>query len=215
MAHHELPVPPHFNTDKVGEVWRVPYQERAEEAARWAKAHHIPPAEKDKFRICLVLVDMQNTFCIPGFELYVGGRSGTGAVDDSRRLCPFIYRNLNLITRIVPTMDTHHALQIFHSIYLVNEKGEQPKPYTLISEEDVKQGIWRFNAAVSQSLGITEAYGQRHLCTRAAAEGGGNMISPYGPIMPCWGVSAMPWSRQWRRRSFSMEWPATASRTSM
>ncbi len=163
MAHRELPVPPHFNADKVSEVWRVPYQERAEEAARWAKAHHIPPAEKDKFRICLVLVDMQNTFCIPGFELYVGGRSGTGAVDDSRRLCPFIYRNLNLITRIVPTMDTHHALQIFHSIYLVNDKGEQPKPYTLISEEDVKQGIWRFNAAVSQSLGITEAYGQRHL----------------------------------------------------
>ncbi|MFQ6014917.1 MAG: isochorismatase, partial [Anaerolineae bacterium] len=90
MAHRDLPIPPHFDPDKVGEVWKVPYQERAEEAERWARQHNIQPAANDSFKTCLVAVDVQNTFCIPGFELFVGGRSGTGAVDDNRRLCEFI-----------------------------------------------------------------------------------------------------------------------------
>ena len=61
---------------------------------------------------------MQNTFCTPGFELFVAGRSGTGALDDSRRLCEFVYRNLGSLTQIVPTLDTHQALQIFHRALL-------------------------------------------------------------------------------------------------
>ncbi|MCK4451769.1 MAG: isochorismatase, partial [Anaerolineae bacterium] len=110
MAHRKLPVPPHFDPHKVDEVWKVPYEERAEEAEEWAKLHNIQPVANDRFRICLVAVDVQNTFCIPGFELFVGGRSGTGAVDDNRRLCEFIYRNLDVITHIAPTMDTHQAM---------------------------------------------------------------------------------------------------------
>jgi nicotinamidase-related amidase len=163
MNRKDLPLPPHFNRDKVGEVWRVPYQERAEQAEKWAKQRKLQPAANDKFRICLLLVDVQNTFCIPGFELYVGGRSGTGAVDDNRRLCEFIYRNLDRITEICPTMDTHQALQIFHSIFLVNDKGEHPGPFTLVSEEDVKKGIWKFNPSVGHSLKFDEADGQRYL----------------------------------------------------
>src|SRR3989304_4362777 len=97
MARKELPIPPHFNPDRVSEVWRVPYQQRAEEAERWARENDLRPASSDKFRISLVPVDVQNTFCIPGFELFVGGRSGTGAVEDNRRLSQFIYRNLAVI----------------------------------------------------------------------------------------------------------------------
>lgn len=163
MAHRELPVPPHFDADRVGEVWKVPYEERAREAARWAGRRGILPAAQDRFKICLVAVDVQNTFCIPGFELYVGGRSGTGAVDDNRRLCEFIYRNLAVITQICPTMDTHQAMQIFHAMYLVNDLGEYPPPFTIVSEEEVRKGVWRFNPAAAPSLQIDEAYGQRHL----------------------------------------------------
>ena len=109
---------------RVGEVWRVPYEERAREAPAWAAAHGVGPAAEDSFRLCLLAVDVQNTFCVPGFELFVGGRSGTGAVDDNRRLCEFLYRNLGAITQIVPTLDTHHAMQIFHPIWLVDEHGK-------------------------------------------------------------------------------------------
>lgn len=159
----KLTFPSHLNIDKVGEVWRVPYQERAEEAERWAEKHSLRPAGDDKFRICLLLVDVQNTFCIPEFELFIAGRSGMGAVDDNRRLTEFIYRNLGVITQISPTMDTHQVIQIFHTIYLINDKGEHPSPFTLISEEDIKQGVWRFNPGIRRFLGVTEEYGQDYL----------------------------------------------------
>lgn len=110
-----------------------------------------------------MLVDVQNTFCIPGFELYVAGRSGTGAVDDNRRLCEFIYRNLGAITQVTATMDTHHAMQIFHAIFLVGENGEHPAPYTNVSAGDVRTGKWRFNPTLADHFGISVEQGQERL----------------------------------------------------
>jgi nicotinamidase-related amidase len=169
----ELPVPAHFEPDRVGEVWRVSYEDRAREAAAWAEEHGIRPAADDSLRVCLLAVDVQNTFCIPGFELFVAGRSGTGAVDDSRRLCEFVYRNLATITQIVPSLDTHQAMQIFHAIWLVDEQGNHPEPYTLVSADDVEAGRWRVNEAVAEALGIGADYAARHLAhyTRRLAEG--------------------------------------------
>jgi nicotinamidase-related amidase len=170
----ELPVPAHFDPERVGEVWRVPYEDRARDASAWAEEHGIGPAAEDSLRICLLAVDVQNTFCIPGFELFVAGRSGTGAVDDNRRLCEFLYRNLGTITQIFPSLDTHHAMQVFHAIWLVDEHGDHPEPYTLVSPEDVATGRWRMNEAVADALGIDADYARRHLehYTRRLAEGG-------------------------------------------
>src|SRR5215218_5742989 len=167
-------VPAHFDPARVGEVWRVPYEERAVEAAAWAREHDLRAAADDAFRLALVVVDVQNTFCVPGFELFVGGRSGTGAVDDNRRLCEFLYRNLDAITQILPTMDTHQATQIFHALWLVDENGEPPPPYTLVSAEDVERGVWRLNSEAARTLGIDPAYGERHLLdyVRRLEEGG-------------------------------------------
>jgi nicotinamidase-related amidase len=170
----ELPLPAHFEPSRVGEVWRVRYEDRAREAPAWAERHGLGPAFDDTSRVCLLAVDVQNTFCIPEFELFVAGRSGTGAIDDSRRLCEFVYRNLGVITQIVPSLDTHHALQVFHAIWLVDEQGNHPAPYTLVSAEDVEAGRWRANPAVARALGIDADYLQRHLAhyTRQLAEGG-------------------------------------------
>ena len=167
-------MPPHFDPDRVGEVWRVDYERRARDAAAWAAEHDIRPASEDSPRVCLLAVDVQNTFCIPGFELFVGGRSGTGAVDDSRRLCEFVYRNLGTITQVFPSLDTHHAMQVFHAIWLVDEAGNHPEPYTLVSAEDVESGRWRVNEAVADALGLDRGYAARHLAhyTRALAGGG-------------------------------------------
>jgi len=158
-----LPLPAHYDPDKVDQVFQVAYQQRERDALAWATQFQIQPAATDTFKIGLIAVDVQNTFCIPGFELYVGGHTGTGAVDDTRRLCEFIYRNLGCITQIIPTMDTHHAAQIFHSLYLVNERGEHPAPYTLVSAEDVQSSKWKFNPALAPSLGTTAEDGQRNL----------------------------------------------------
>ncbi len=158
-----LPIPAFFNADRVGEVWRVPYQEREAEAKAWARLHRISPASEDIQKIALVLIDVQNTFCIPGFELFVGGSSGIGAVEDNRRLCEFIYHHLNIITTIVATLDTHRAFQIFHPLMIVNENGEHPSPMTTITVKDVREGKWKFNPEASFSLGMSAEEGQRQL----------------------------------------------------
>jgi nicotinamidase-related amidase len=96
---------------------------------------------------------VQNTFCIPDFELFVGGKTGNGAVEDNQRLCEFIYRHLGVITTIIPTLDTHTAMQIFHPIFWVNAQGEHPTPAaTNITPTDIEQGIWQVNPAVAHSL---------------------------------------------------------------
>ena len=149
----QLPLPSHFDAAKVGTVWRVPYQDRAVEAREWAKKYSIHPAAEDKRRICLLLIDVQNTFCIPEFELFVGGKSGMGAVEDNVRLCEFIYRNLGAISAIAPTMDTHTAMQIFHPIFWINKAGEHPTPAaTNITPEDIQQGTWKVNPAIADSI---------------------------------------------------------------
>ena len=163
MSPSNLPLPPHFNPDLAGEVRRAPYQSLAQAARLWAAQHGLPPAAEDPRRIALIAIDMQNTFCLPEFELFVGGRSGRGAVEDVRRLCEFIYRELGTITKIFTTLDSHQAMQIFHPVFLVDRDGEHPAPMTLVSHEDVREGRWKFNPAIARSLGIDPAYGQQHL----------------------------------------------------
>jgi nicotinamidase-related amidase len=158
--HPELPIPEHYESQKVGQVWRVPYEQRAEAARAWAKTHHLHPHEDDTFKLALVLIDFQNTFCIPGFELFVSGRSGTGAVDDSTRLVEFIYRNLGAISHITLTLDTHQATQIFHPIFLEDEQGNHPAPYTLVTAEDIESGRWKFNENLADDMGISADGGQ-------------------------------------------------------
>jgi nicotinamidase-related amidase len=169
----ELPVPAHFDPSQVDEVWRVAYEDRAREAREWAREHGLTPAAKDPFRVCLLAVDVQNTFCIPDSELFVRGRSGRGAVDDSRRLVEFMYRNLGAISQVLPSLDTHHAMQVFHAIWLVDEHGNHPAPYSLVSAEDVETGRFRVNPAIAEALELDLDYAQRHLAhyTRRLSEG--------------------------------------------
>ena len=191
-----LPIPPHFDPDAVGEVWRVSYEDRAHEAEAWALEEGLEPAADDAFRICLVAVDVQNTFCIPAFELFVAGRSGTGAIDDNRRLCEFVYRNLDAITQIVPTLDTHQAMQVFHAIWLVDEEGNHPEPFTLVSAEDVAAGRWQVDTAVAEALELDLDYARRHLqhYTRALEESGKYQLTiwPYHAMLGGIGHALVP-----------------------
>lgn len=158
-----LPIPPHYQPEKVETVWRVPYEERAAQALEWRRRHHIERATDSSPRIAIFLVDVQNTFCIPDHELFVGGRTGRGAVEDNRRLCEFIYRNLAGVSKIAMTLDTHLTHQIFFSSFLIGEDGGVPPPYTLVSKEDVQKGRWQFNPDIAPSLGLTPEQGQKHL----------------------------------------------------
>ncbi len=170
----ELPLPPHFDPARLPEVWRVDYEARFRDARAWAEEHAIAPAARDERRVCLLAVDVQNTFCTPGFELFVAGRSGTGALEDSERLCGFLYRNLAVVTEVVVTMDTHQAFQIFHAPFLVDDHGRHPDPYTLVTAADVAAGRWRVDAEAAELLGIAGERADAHLraYVEALARGG-------------------------------------------
>jgi nicotinamidase-related amidase len=161
MKNSLLPIPDFFDARNVSTVWRIPYEERAKEARQWSERHQLRPASADSTKTWLMLIDVQNTFCIPSFELYVGGRSGRAAVEDNIRLCEFIYRNLGDITHITATMDTHMAMQIFHAIFFVDQHGNHPVPYTDIHASELRDGKWTFNPALSAQFDIAQDYGQQ------------------------------------------------------
>jgi nicotinamidase-related amidase len=170
----ELPLPPHVDLERLGDVWRVEYEARFRDALDWSRENGIPAAAGDAQRVCLLLVDVQNTFCTPGFELFVAGRSGTGSLDDNGRLCTFLYRNLAAITEIVVTLDTHQAFQIFHAPFLVDDEGRHPDPYTLVTADAVIGGRWRVDPAAAELLGLepTRAGGHLRAYVEALASGG-------------------------------------------
>ncbi len=184
----DLPIPEHFDPERVGELWRIDYARLAPAAREWARRHGIRQEAEDELRVCLLLVDVQNTFCLPDYELFVAGRSGIGAVEDNVRVCRFIYRNLGTITAIRATLDTHNAFQIFHPAFWVDEAGDHPEPMTVIELEDVERGRWRVNPLVAPNLDYDardelDAYA-RHYVRRLAETGKyALMIWPYHALL--------------------------------
>jgi nicotinamidase-related amidase len=190
----QLPIPQHFQPETVGEIWRVPYQDRSSAAKSWAKKHQLIPTVQTQSNVRLLLIDIQNTFCIPDFELFVGGRSGRGAIEDNTRLCEFIYRNLGGIDQIIVTLDTHHLHQIFHPIFWINEQGGHPTPaVTTISLEDVKSGKWRVNPEFSdESPEQLQAYALHYV--QQLSDGGKYplLIWPYHAMLGGIGHALVP-----------------------
>lgn len=177
-------IPEHFDPEKVGDVFRVPYEKLARDARRWREQHAVAPSSRDAYRVGLLLVDVQNTFCIPEFELFVAGRSGKAAVDDNKRLCRFIYEHLDRITRIHATLDTHKAMQIFHSAFLVDAAGEHPEPMTVVTLDDVASGRWKVSPRAVESIpGCDQKYLERY-CRSLSQDGNYSlMVWPYHAML--------------------------------
>lgn len=146
-------MPPIYEPQRAADVWEPRMLEIETMAIEWAKTHGVRHHATDRVKVAVVPIDVQNSFCIPSYELFVGGRSGRGAVEDSARTARFLYQNLGYITRIIPTLDTHLPLQIFYRRSWINDKGEFPVPNaTLITLDDFDKGFWRPNPAVAADL---------------------------------------------------------------
>jgi hypothetical protein len=149
----ELPLPPFFDARHTAEWGYRPDQQRLFEAATaWRREHQIAPAAADTKDVHLLLIDVQKDFCFPEGSLYVAGRSGHGAIDDNRRLCEFIYRNLGAITNISTTLDTHFAYQIFFPAFWVGPDDQPLAPHREITVDDIRAGAARPNPAIADWL---------------------------------------------------------------
>ena len=93
-------------------------------------------------------------------------------------------------------MDTHTAMQIFHAVFLVDENGSHPQPYSLVSAQDVRGGKWRFNAALADQFDISPDYGQEmllHYVNRLEEQGKYELtIWPYHAMLGSIGHALVP-----------------------
>ena len=149
-ATRELPVPGFYDPAHARDWSYAPDQLALFAAAQgWRREHSVCPSAQDRFNVHLLLVDVQKDFCFPRGSLYVGGRSGTGAMDDSDRIARFIYRNLESITDVTCTLDTHFPFQIFSPSFWLDEAGEAPAPHQEITVERIRAGRMRPNPDVA------------------------------------------------------------------
>lgn len=146
----ELPIPEFYDPMNAERWGYVPDQHALlERAVAWRKGHALEPAARDALRIHLILVDLQKDFCFPEGSLYVGGRSGRGALEDNDRIARFIYRNLGALTEITCTLDSHHPYQIFSPAFWLDEEGNAPAPHQEVTLADLRAGRFRPNPAVA------------------------------------------------------------------
>ncbi len=131
----------------------VPDQQKLFTAAGdFKRREGITTAASDRFSIHLLLIDAQKDFCFPGGTLYVGGRSGQGAIADSRRIAEFMYRELGHITNVTTTMDTHFAYQIFFPSFWLDKDDRPLTAFREITADEVGRGEVRPSPAVAKWL---------------------------------------------------------------
>lgn len=95
------------------------------------------PARQNLERILFLAIDVQQDFMDNG-ALGVPGAHG-----DVERMTKFIYDNMDKISNIAVSIDTHTPHQIFHPCWWVDENGNNPAPYTVITLADLDSGKWK------------------------------------------------------------------------
>ncbi|MBN1565514.1 MAG: nicotinamidase [Anaerolineae bacterium] len=123
----------HYHPENVGTAFvpDIPSLVAASTAAK------LPPAQADDRRVMLLLVDPQIDFIHAD-----GALSVPGAVADTRRTIEWIYNNIEHITAIAASLDSHIPSQIFFPTWWKNAAGAHPDPFTPITSDDVEAGRW-------------------------------------------------------------------------
>ncbi len=141
---NDLPLPAFYDTNNASKwSYRPDPNVLLQAAPDWSRQHGITGSARDGRRLHLLLIDVQKDFCFPEGSLYVAGRSGRGAIDDSDRIARFIYRNLDHIAEITTTLDTHFAYQIFSPTFWLTKDGGHPAPFRFVTSDDIRSGELR------------------------------------------------------------------------
>ena len=133
-----MPLPSFYDSSRVRDVYVERVGLVAEAADDYQKKTKIAPSAQDKLRIAAFGIDCQVGFCAPGASLFV-----PGAVEDTSRTIEWLYKNLDRITQVAFSLDTHRVFQIFHPAWWIDDEGKHPAPFTSISLADVREGKWK------------------------------------------------------------------------
>lgn len=151
----DLPI--HYDPAHAREFgYRPDVQKTFDAATSYRRENHVLPAASDPRRHHLVLIDLQRDFCFPEGTLYVGGRSGQGALQDSDRIARFIYGNLGALSEITCTLDSHLPFQIFFAPFWVDRSGAPLAPHRTISVDEVRAGEVSPNPDIVAAVGAPD-----------------------------------------------------------
>lgn len=131
------------------------------EILKLANTERLTPAAQNRERVLFLGIDVQQDF------MDNGALSVPGAHDDVARMTKFIYDNMDKISSIAVSIDTHTPHQIFHPSWWIDENGVNPAPYTIISLADLDSGKWRavINPKASREyVEHLEQDGKKQLC---------------------------------------------------
>lgn len=104
---------------------------------RMANDEHMKPSKQNSDNVLFIGIDVQQDFMDNG-SLGVPGAHG-----DVERMTKFIYNNMDKISDIAVSIDTHTPFQIFHPFWWIDENGNNPAPYTAITLADLDSGKYR------------------------------------------------------------------------
>lgn len=90
-----------------------------------------------KNKHAMLIIDAQFDFCHPQGALFV-----PGADADMKRLAAWIKSNKASIDHISVTMDSHPVNDISHPSFWQDKNGNFPNPFTPITSQEIKDGIW-------------------------------------------------------------------------
>lgn len=150
MSTKRTPLPAFYQPRHAGEWSYRPNEEQLFQAANdYRAANGIKPSGSDRRRVHLLLIDLQKDFCFPEGTLYVGGRSGRGAIEDNDRIARFIYVHLDVLSEVTVTLDTHFPFQIFSPAFWVDAAGHPLAAHATITTAQIKSGSVRPNPAIA------------------------------------------------------------------
>ncbi len=129
-----MSIPSFYDPKQVGNLY-IPNSNAAMQAGNTAG---IRAAAEDNTRTVLLLIDEQVDFIHED-----GALSVPGAVDDTRRIIEWLFNNVDGITDIVASLDSHVPIQIFSPAWWVDADGNHPEPYTVVPSEEVRAGKWK------------------------------------------------------------------------
>ena len=114
--------------------------------------------------IQLIIIDPQNDFMdTPESALPV-----PGATEDMKRLATMVRRLSRKLDDIHVTLDSHHTLDVAHPSWWVDQNENHPAPFTIITRDDVENGVWRTSVPSLQKRGLEYV--------RALEQGGKNLL---------------------------------------
>jgi len=107
------------------------------EVLKKAKEEHLKPSMQNDEKVLFIGIDVQQDF------MENGALGVPNSHKDVENITKFIYKNMDKISQIAVSLDTHNPFQIFHPCWWLDENGNNPAPFTAITLADLDSGKWR------------------------------------------------------------------------